>query len=611
MKVRVFNSQSLGEIKEINLALATKIDYECTVGRSPNSGLVLDSPDVSRLHGKFFLQNGNYYFSDLGSRNGSIVNGRMAQTNQSHMLKAGDVVRIGEFVLIMEDIIPVPEELPATVFGGIDATVIAGWRSDLNTPEVASQAPAEVSEVPEVMAEAPEAISVPEKSRQSPEVVSEVPEQVSSESEVVTPATEEVSEASEVTSIQDLTIIQAPEEPEVVIQVSEADVLAQTPEAVSEVSETTDVQAPSVLEEAAIAKVVSQAPEEVVVLEVNTTSQAPEAVNEVPETTIIQDLTIIQAKEAAEVTDATDISCTEAVSEVSEPATRVPEAVSETPEAIASSEEAVSEAPRKEEAPEVVTQLPEEISSVSEVTSVQYLTSIQIPESAEVFEVITQTPSEPEAEAVTDATTIQVPEGELDLVTQTPEADATDVWAPEVSEEAEVTDAISHAPEAVTEVPEVTSQASESAEVSEVMAQTPEPVNEVPEMIAEKYIALMAHDSKKTELAQFVAKHQELLSKCLTIATPSISETLYQQTGLAISYKTPVVPVGGYQTIASFVGSGDILAVILLRDLLVPQSGQANEEALLRLCTINQILFATNVPTAEAIVHYIKDMVKS
>jgi len=59
------------------------------------------------------------------------------------------------------------------------------------------------------------------------------------------------------------------------------------------------------------------------------------------------------------------------------------------------------------------------------------------------------------------------------------------------------------------------------------------------------------------------------------------------------------------------VGAGDILAVIFLRDSLVTQPGQANEEALLRLCNVNQVLLATNVPTAEAVVHYIKDVVVS
>ena len=83
MRVKVLNSQTLRELNELNLAIATRIEGGCLVGRSPNSGLVLDSPDVSRLHGKFLFQDGNYYFCDIGSSNGSIVNGKLAETNQS------------------------------------------------------------------------------------------------------------------------------------------------------------------------------------------------------------------------------------------------------------------------------------------------------------------------------------------------------------------------------------------------------------------------------------------------------------------------------------------------------------------------------------------------
>ncbi|MDZ8081401.1 MAG: methylglyoxal synthase, partial [Nostoc sp. DcaGUA01] len=144
----------------------------------------------------------------------------------------------------------------------------------------------------------------------------------------------------------------------------------------------------------------------------------------------------------------------------------------------------------------------------------------------------------------------------------------------------------------------------ESEEISEEIN-----VSEPLEAIAQRNIVLIAHESKKSELAEFVTQHQEFFSQSFTITWPSVSEVLHQQAGITISQQTPAPTSGGYQTIASLVGSGEILAVIFLRDLLQPQPGQANEEALLRLCTINQVLLATNVPTAEAIVHYLKHVV--
>ena len=137
------------------------------------------------------------------------------------------------------------------------------------------------------------------------------------------------------------------------------------------------------------------------------------------------------------------------------------------------------------------------------------------------------------------------------------------------------------------------------------MEQAPETVSDASKITSQKYIALMAHDSKKSDLVQLVSEHQEFFSQCLTIATPAISETLSQQSSTVVNQQTPTVPIGGYQAIASLVGSGDILAVIFLRDVLLVSPGQANEEAFLRLCSINQVLFASNVPTAKAIVYYL------
>ncbi|MCC5626572.1 hypothetical protein [Nostoc sp. CHAB 5715] len=175
---------------------------------------------------------------------------------------------------------------------------------------------------------------------------------------------------------------------------------------------------------------------------------------------------------------------------------------------------------------------------------------------------------------------------------------------------------------AITPVEDVAVSAQEAAEESktEAIAQTSDvkslnlpsletPVNEtlkVSLIISTKYVALIAHESKKSDLAKFVAQHQEFFSQCLTLAPPFISQILTQELDISISLQIPATTSGGYQTIASMVASGDIVAVILLKDFMMAQSSQANEEALLRVCNINEVLVATNIPTAEAIVHYIK-----
>lgn len=124
MKVKVLNTQTQVEIREMNLTDSIDRSGECLLGRSPHSGLVLDSPDVSRLHAKFSVEDGQYYFYDLGSSNGSLVNGKIIQPNQGHLLKPGDIIRLGEFVLILQDVSDQPEDLAATVVGDPNATVV-------------------------------------------------------------------------------------------------------------------------------------------------------------------------------------------------------------------------------------------------------------------------------------------------------------------------------------------------------------------------------------------------------------------------------------------------------------------------------------------------------
>ncbi|MEJ1935873.1 hypothetical protein WDZ92_37235, partial [Nostoc sp. NIES-2111] len=92
----------------------------------------------------------------------------------------------------------------------------------------------------------------------------------------------------------------------------------------------------------------------------------------------------------------------------------------------------------------------------------------------------------------------------------------------------------------------------------------------------------------------------------LTISWPSVSEVLKQQAGITVSEEIPSPTSGGYQKINSLLNSGDVSAVIFLRDFLTPAPSPTNEETLLRMCNINQVLVATNLTTAEAIVHYLK-----
>jgi pSer/pThr/pTyr-binding forkhead associated (FHA) protein len=63
-----------------------------SIGRASDNDVIVDDAQVSRHHCQLKLQHGAYSFADLGSRNGSAVNG---QPVNEVALGPGDVIRIG------------------------------------------------------------------------------------------------------------------------------------------------------------------------------------------------------------------------------------------------------------------------------------------------------------------------------------------------------------------------------------------------------------------------------------------------------------------------------------------------------------------------------------
>ncbi|MCL0099710.1 FHA domain-containing protein, partial [Dehalococcoidia bacterium] len=53
-----------------------------TMGRSPDNDIVIDDPSVSRKHARLTSKNGQYYIEDLGSMNGTKVNGEKVERGQ-------------------------------------------------------------------------------------------------------------------------------------------------------------------------------------------------------------------------------------------------------------------------------------------------------------------------------------------------------------------------------------------------------------------------------------------------------------------------------------------------------------------------------------------------
>ncbi len=64
------------------------------IGRAESCNLVIESPTVSRRHAELRLHDGRWLLSDLGSTNGTWVNGWHVE---QAVLESGDVIGFGEF----------------------------------------------------------------------------------------------------------------------------------------------------------------------------------------------------------------------------------------------------------------------------------------------------------------------------------------------------------------------------------------------------------------------------------------------------------------------------------------------------------------------------------
>lgn len=74
------------------------VGTECVIGRAPDVDFTLEDANASRRHSRVLAEGDSYAIEDLGSRNGTYVNG--ARVLQRQALRDGDVVRIGGTELI-------------------------------------------------------------------------------------------------------------------------------------------------------------------------------------------------------------------------------------------------------------------------------------------------------------------------------------------------------------------------------------------------------------------------------------------------------------------------------------------------------------------------------
>jgi len=119
-------------------------------------------------------------------------------------------------------------------------------------------------------------------------------------------------------------------------------------------------------------------------------------------------------------------------------------------------------------------------------------------------------------------------------------------------------------------------------------------------------IALIAHDVKKEDMVLLVKAHKEELRGVDLVATRGTGQIVEARSGLPVTLMQSG-PLGGDQQIGSLVASGEIQAVMFLRDPLMAHPHEPDVSALLRVCDVHNIPLATNLASAEAVLHLLFD----
>ena len=118
----------------------------------------------------------------------------------------------------------------------------------------------------------------------------------------------------------------------------------------------------------------------------------------------------------------------------------------------------------------------------------------------------------------------------------------------------------------------------------------------------QKTIALIAHDNKKPDIIRWAKENKNTLSRFDLCGTGTTAKLVAEETGLAVrGYLSG--PLGGDLEIGAKVAEKQIDIVIFFWDPLQAQPHDPDVKALLRIAALYDIPIATNISTADYILH--------
>ena len=115
-------------------------------------------------------------------------------------------------------------------------------------------------------------------------------------------------------------------------------------------------------------------------------------------------------------------------------------------------------------------------------------------------------------------------------------------------------------------------------------------------------VGLLAHDSKKKLMQNFCIAYRGILTRHELYASGTTGTLIEEVTNLKIHKFLPG-ETGGVRQLTSQIEQGNLDMIIFLRDPSPEYDGEPDLSSVIRLCDMYNIPIATNLATAELLIH--------